>query len=81
MGHIQHRHLLLCNCVLHQLQEAGFEIRIDICQWFVEEQREEEALVKSILDMIKMVGAEGRGLFFFDREVARLATTTHGEQG
>ena len=41
-------------------------------QWYVEEQREEEKLFKSILDKINMVGLEGRGLFIVDREIGSM---------
>jgi len=41
-------------------------------QWYVEEQREEEKLFKSILDKINMVGLEGRGLFMVDREIGSI---------
>jgi len=58
-------------------------------QWYVAEQHEEEALFKSVLDMIEMVGIEGRGLFFIDREISALrdrqnaggATATEGAEG
>ena len=42
-------------------------------QWYVGEQHEEERLFKSILDRIAIIGTEGRGLFFFDREMGKLA--------
>lgn len=42
-------------------------------QWYVAEQHEEESLFKSILDKLKITGTDGRGLFFFDREIGGLA--------
>ncbi len=42
-------------------------------QWYVAEQHEEERLFMSILDIIKIAGTEGRGLFFIDKEIAGLA--------
>ena len=42
-------------------------------QWYVAEQHEEESLFKSILDKIRMIGTDGRGLFFFDHEIGALA--------
>lgn len=44
-------------------------------QWYVAEQHEEESLFKSILDKISIIGTEGSGLFFVDREIGRLAAT------
>ena len=40
-------------------------------QYFVAEQHEEETLVRSILDRIKIIGLEGKGVFFIDQELAR----------
>ena len=42
-------------------------------QWYVAEQHEEEALFKSILDKIEIIGTDGKGLFFIDQEIGRLA--------
>ena len=42
-------------------------------QWYVAEQHEEESLFKSILDKFKLIGTDGRGLFFIDREMGELA--------
>ena len=40
-------------------------------QWYVAEQHEEESLFKGILDRIRLIGAEGRGLFHIDNELAK----------
>ncbi len=45
-------------------------------QWYVAEQHEEERLFKSLLDMIKIAGLEGRGLFLIDKEIGGLANRT-----
>ncbi len=47
---------------------------LQFLQWYVAEQHQEEFLFKSILDKIKLIGVEGQGLFFIDRELATLAT-------
>lgn len=41
-------------------------------QWYVSEQHEEERLFKSILDIIKNTGTDGKGLFHLDREIGRM---------
>jgi ferritin len=41
-------------------------------QWYVAEQHEEEALFKTVLDKLELVGQDDRGLFFFDREMGSL---------
>jgi ferritin len=42
-------------------------------QWYVSEQHEEERLFKLILDKIKIIGADGRGIFWIDKEIGKLA--------
>lgn len=54
------------------LQEKDFAT-FNFLQWFVSEQHEEEALVGEIMGKVKLVGAEGRGLFLLDREIASIA--------
>ena len=44
-------------------------------QWYVAEQHEEERLFNSILDLIKIAGVEGRGLFLIDKEIEKRADT------
>jgi ferritin len=46
-------------------------------QWYVAEQHEEEKLFKDILDKIELIGTEGQGLFYIDRE---LEARARGEQ-
>lgn len=52
------------------LQEKDYST-FNFLQWYVAEQHEEERLFNSILDMIKVAGTEGRGLFLIDREIAK----------
>ena len=42
-------------------------------QWYVAEQHEEEKLFKSIVDRLSLVGEDGKGLYFIDKELAELA--------
>jgi ferritin len=42
-------------------------------QWFIGEQHEEENLFATILDKIKMIGTEGRGMYLIDKEIGKLA--------
>lgn len=41
-------------------------------QWFVSEQHEEEKLFRHLNDRIEIIGTEGKGLFYVDREVGRM---------
>jgi ferritin len=41
-------------------------------QWYVAEQREEEAQIRTILDVIKLIGSGGQSLYFIDQEVDKI---------
>lgn len=45
-------------------------------QWYVSEQHEEEHLFKSILDKIAVIGLDGKGIYFLDKEIRKLAGQT-----
>jgi len=53
-------------------QEADFST-FNFLQWYVAEQHEEEHLFNSITDKIKMIGIEGKGLYFIDKEIGAIA--------
>ena len=38
--------------------------------WFVDEQVEEEKNAREIIDVIKMIGKDGYGLYRYDKELA-----------
>ncbi|NND32239.1 MAG: ferritin [Saprospiraceae bacterium] len=38
-------------------------------QWYVMEQREEEALMRTILDKLKLIGTGPQSLYFIDKEI------------
>ncbi len=41
-------------------------------QWYVDEQREEEAVIRTILDRIKIIGEGGQSLYYIDKEVEKI---------
>lgn len=41
-------------------------------QWYVTEQREEESLMRSILDKINLIGDGAQSLYFIDKEIEAL---------
>jgi len=45
-------------------------------QWYVSEQMEEEALARSILDKLKLIGNEKGGMYLFDREMLDIANAS-----
>ena len=48
-------------------------------QWFLDEQHEEETSYRSLLDRISLIGLEGRGLYFIDKEVENLVVTQESQ--
>ncbi len=42
-------------------------------QWYVAEQHEEEHLFRSILDLMDVVGLDGRGLYLVDKEIGKMS--------
>ena len=42
-------------------------------QWYVAEQHEEEHLFRTLLNLVKITGLEGRGLFLVDKEIGGYA--------
>ena len=42
-------------------------------QWYVSEQHEEERLFKGILDKVEVIGLDGKGIYFLDKEIRKLA--------
>ena len=72
-----YEHECLVTRKINELAHVAFSEQdystFNFLQWYVAEQHEEEKLFKSILDKIEMIGVEGKGLFFIDREIAALA--------
>lgn len=45
-------------------------------QWYVAEQHEEERLFQSIIDKMSVIGVDGRGVYFLDKEIRKLTEKT-----
>ncbi|MBR9831216.1 ferritin [Acidiluteibacter ferrifornacis] len=56
------------------LNEKDFSTH-NFLQWYVAEQIEEEALARTILDKINLIGDDKGGLYLFDRDVKTLTVT------
>ena len=60
---------------INEIVKAAFSegdmTTFNFLQYFVAEQHEEETLVRSILDRVKIIGLDGKGVFFIDQELAR----------
>ena len=73
----------------HEIMVSG-EINnlVDIClkekdytthnfmQWYVAEQIEEEALARTIMDKLNMIGSDKGGLYLFDRDIEGISVAT-----
>ena len=62
------------NAIVHAAFTEQDYSTFNFLQWYVAEQREEEHLIKNILDKIRLIGTTGEALFFLDREIGDLAT-------
>ena len=65
------------NALAKTAQDENDFSTFNFLQWYVAEQHEEEKLFKSILDKIEMIGLEGSGLFFIDKEVEKFSQAIH----
>lgn len=58
----------LVDCTLQSKDYPTF----NFLQWYVNEQHEEEALFRGIVDKIKLIGSSGDGLYLADRFIKEL---------
>lgn len=74
-----YKHEKLVTSKINDLADAAMGAKdystFQFLQWYVAEQHEEEKLFKSILDKIELLGEDGKGLFFVDKELIGLART------
>ena len=68
LQHEQHVTTLIDNLVDVALEQKDHATQ-SFLQWFVDEQVEEEANVKEILDTLKLINGQGNGIFMLDREM------------
>ena len=61
------------NKLVRAASEEGDFSTVKFLQWYVAEQHEEEHLFNSITDKIKMIGIDGKGLYFIDKEIGAIA--------
>ena len=57
------------------LQEKDYATH-NFLQWYVAEQIEEEAMARTILDKINLIGDDKGGLYLFDRDIQNLTVST-----
>jgi ferritin len=49
-------------------------------QWYINEQREEEALMRNVLDRISLIGSGSQSLYFIDKELEAINQQTAAAQ-
>ena len=61
---------------IHELVALSHEEKdhtsFNFLQWYVEEQREEEVLMRTILDRIKLIGGGPQSLYYIDQEIEKI---------
>ena len=62
------------------LQEKDYTTH-NFIQWYVSEQLEEEALARTVLDKIKLIGNDKGGLYLFDRDLENSTIQAGPTQG
>ena len=60
------------NELVHVALEEKDYATHNFLQWYVAEQIEEEALARTILDKINLIGNDKGGLYLFDRDVQQI---------
>lgn len=50
-------------------------------QWYVSEQREEESMIRKILDKIKLIGEGPMTLYYIDKEMERINQEILSQEG
>ncbi|MEI6897459.1 MAG: non-heme ferritin [Psychromonas sp.] len=74
-----YKHECLITKAINELTHVAFSTHdystFNFLQWYVAEQHEEEKLFKGILDKIKLVGEDGKALFWVDKDLAEIAKT------
>ncbi|MEO8934251.1 MAG: ferritin [Xanthomarina sp.] len=67
------------NLVDISLQEKDYATH-NFLQWYVAEQIEEEAMARSILDKINLIGDDKGGLYLFDRDIKQRTITSSSQE-
>jgi ferritin len=62
------------------LQEKDYTTH-NFVQWYVSEQLEEEALARTILDKLTLIGGDSAGLYMFDRDLQQTAASANTAAG
>ena len=62
---------------INELVEVTFDAKdyssFNFLQWYVAEQHEEEFLFNSILDKFRLLGEDGKALYYIDKDLEKMA--------
>jgi ferritin len=61
------------NALVKQAMDENDFSTFQFLQWYVAEQHEEEKLFRSIVDRIRVIGPDGKGIYWIDKEIGKLA--------
>jgi len=67
---------VMINDLVHTCLENRDYTTQNFLQWYVAEQIEEEALARTVLDKLKLIGDDKGGLYLFDRDINQLTVTS-----
>jgi ferritin len=70
----------LINEIVFACQEERDFTTNNFMQWYVAEQLEEEALARTMLDRLKMIGDDKGGLYLFDRDLENMPAADAPQQ-
>ncbi|MBP2832296.1 ferritin [Aquimarina sp. U1-2] len=62
------------NIIYECLQFKDYNVH-NFMQWYVAEQLEEEAIARTLLDKLKIIGDDKSGHYLFDRDINSLSST------
>jgi ferritin len=62
------------------LQEKDYTTH-NFVQWYVSEQLEEEALARTVLDKLRLIGGDKGGMYMFDRDLENSAIQSNPANG
>lgn len=67
------------NHVIYEcLQQKDYNVH-NFMQWYVTEQLEEEAVARTLLDKLNIIGEDKSGHYMFDRDINMIATANENE--
>jgi ferritin len=68
------------NNIVDLCYKENDHVTLNFLQWYIEEQREEEALMRTIIDKIKLIGDGPQSLFYIDNEVEKINKMAEKEE-